>query len=638
MAYETSNDTIYTKGSIPDTVLTTVKDSFSDFEALSERYSSQLSSALQNIGNITIDDVPAPTRLNAPFAPVPSISGINLPRYTQQNLAIPALPTAPNLDKLLSDLDIDNDWTLPTMPVAPTMQIPTAPVSSALNLPSRPNIDTQITIEDAPNFSLPEVPTLCELDLPDFKIPEIPDFNGKPPSPDNIAPPDVFVNWQEPQYKSELLPELTAQIREMMAGGTGLPPAIENALFARTKDRDSQESQRAQQEITDQWAARGFTLPQGTLDKQLTAIREQSRLKAAELVRDVMVQAATWEIENLRFAVQQSIALEQIISNLFENSANRLFEAAKFSAESQISAFNARIAFFNAQNSAFEMQASMYKTQLETAHAKLSAYKTYIEAQTAIGDLNRQQVELYRAKLDGLNTSIELYKTKIQTAQVRADLISKQFDMYRTDVQAYAEQVQAEKLKFDAYQSQLSGEKTKSEIFDAQTRAYSATVSAQSEQINAKAKAQQMKLGIAETKIKAYAAQLDAHKAEINANLSELEYQTKAYAAQVDAYKAQNSAAVAEAEMQSHFADMNVRTNIAYAQMQMSEYQAKVQAANQKAQIALEAAKALGQYTAQLAAGALSAQHVSASMSTNYSASDSRSTSESKSTSHNYSY
>ena len=88
--------------------------------------------------------------------------------------------------------------------------------------------------------------------------------------------------------------------------------------------------------------------------------------------------------------------------------------------------------------------------------------------------------------------------------------------------------------------------------------------------------------------------------------------------------------------MQSRFADMNTRTNIAYAEMQISEYQAKMQNAIQKAQIALESAKALGQYTAQLAAGALSAVHVSAGMSASGSVSSSES--KSTSTSHNYSY
>ena len=72
--------------------------------------------------------------------------------------------------------------------------------------------------------------------------------------------------------------------------------------------------------------------------------------------------------------------------------------------------------------------------------------------------------------------------------------------------------------------------------------------------------------------------------------------------------------------------------------MQLKEYEAKMQKAIQEANIALESAKAMGQYTAQLAAGAMSAAHVSASISGSGSASTSRSTSDSKSESHNYNY
>ena len=70
----------------------------------------------------------------------------------------------------------------------------------------------------------------------------------------------------------------------------------------------------------------------------------------------------------------------------------------------------------------------------------------------------------------------------------------------------------------------------------------------------------------------------------------------------------------------------------------MKEYEAQMQNSIQKAQLALDAAKSVGQYTSQLAAGAMSAMHVSASISGSGSSSVGYSASESKSESHNYSY
>ena len=625
---------------VPDSMLGvvtgTVTDKLRHFEDLSNRYNGLLDSALLNIGKIQVDEVATPTRPHAPVANPPSTLVGNAPVFNAPTLHMPDMPQLIHIDSLLSGLDMDAEGSLPNLPNLPSIQIPDAPVLANVEKPIRPHVDANIQIPDAPDFVLPDVPTLEMINLPDFVFPQLPDFNGKPPSVDGIVVPDVFVNWVEPEYQSEILGDLLAQIKLMMAGGTGLPIAIEDALFSRTRERSSAETERATQEAIGTWATRGYALPQGVLDKQIAVIREQGQLQVAELNRDILIQAAQWEMENLRFAVQQGLALEQLTGNLFENMAARLFEVAKFSAESQINVFNARIGLFNAQNAAFETIAGVYRIKVEAELSKLTAYKSAVEGQLAVGEINRQYVDVYRARLDGLQASTDLYKTMMQAAQVRADVVGKQFEAYRADVQAYAESVHAEKLKFDAYEARLGGEKTKAEVFDSQVRAYAATVQAVANQADVKVKEGQLKLSASEVKIRKFAADLEAYKAQLQAGLSQVQYSTQVFQAQVEAWKAKSSVAVADAEMQSRFADMNTRTNIAYAEMQMSEYQAKIQNAIQKAQIALESAKALGQYTAQLAAGALSAVHVSAGMSASGSVSSSES--KSTSTSHNYSY
>lgn len=632
-------DDIFADGTLVDVVTETVRDKLADFHDLSTHYGAQLNKSLGDIGKIKVDEIAAPERLSAPTFDVPNVPFIPTPQFAAPNWGAPDMPVAPFLDNLLNNLNLDSDFAdLPPLPDAPEIHIPNAPYMAQVNLPIRPNVQLDIDLPNAPNLHLPEVPTLREFNLPEFQLPDLPDFSGSPPSLDNINPPDIFINWQSPEYQSELLPDLLAQIKEMMAGGTGLPPDIEDALFNRTRERDSAETLRAIQEVTEQWAARGFSLPQGVLDKQIHAIREQGRVKAAELNRDILTQAATWEIENLRFAVQQGLALEQLTQNLFENTVSRIFEAAKFEVESQVSVFNARIAFFNAQISAFGAMTDTFKTRIEAIIAKMQVYKTALEAQAALGQINAQQVDLFRAKLDSIKMGVDLYQNMVQSAKIKAELQMQQFELYRADVAVYAEQIGAEKVKFDAYESRLRGEKTKADVFDSQVKAYAEMVRAIGEQADVKAKENQIKISAAEAKIKQYATDMDVYKAKLDASLAEANYQVQVFGAQVDAYKAQNSAAVAEAEVKSKYADLALRTNIAYAEMQLSEYQTRQSAANQKAQIALESAKALGQYTAQLAAGALSAQHISASMSAGYSLSSSHSQSKSYSESHNYSY
>jgi len=629
-------------GIAPDSILgvavDTVTQKISTLDGMARTYSAQLSQALTNIGSVKVVDVPAPTRPAAPVALPPPVSLDNQPTFDAAPLVKPEAPDGLNIDDLLSGLDVGDMDPLPEAPALIPINIPDAPGMATIPAPARPDIDTAVQIPDAPLIVMPEMETLEQIRLPDFVFPELPTFDATPPDARGITVPNVFINWAEPAYASEVLGDLQIRVKALMAGGTGLPAAVEDALFARSRERDSAETERAVQEAVDTWAARDFSMPPGMLAKQVNVVREQGRLKAAELNRDILVQAATWEIENLRFAVQQGLALEQLTTNLHENTAKRLFEVARFHAESQINVFNAQVSLFNAQNAAFETLAQVYRTKLDAAISKLTAYKTAVEGQVALGQINQQRVDVFKAKLQAVQSNVEVYKAMMQGASVRAETIKNQFDAYRADVQAYAEQIGAEKVKFDAYEAQVKGEAAKAGVLDSQARAYASTIQGLASKADIKVKGAQIKMEAARTKVSKFLADVDAYKATLQANLSDVQCSTSVFQAKVEAWRAAASAAVADAEMQSRFADMNSRTNIAYSEMQISEYAAKMQNAIQQAQIALESAKALGQYTAQLAAGALSAAHVSANISGSGSASSSDSRSESTSTSYNYQY
>jgi hypothetical protein len=604
------------------------------------QYSETLQRALAAMANISMGDVAQPAIMGAPAVPPPAFALGSIPTYSPGHVNVPGDPVMVGIDGLLSQLDVGDMDALPDAPTMPALDIPAAPSMNAVPVPVRPNIDTNVELPAAPAITMPDMEALEKISIPAFEFPVLPDFDGVPPDASSITVPNVFINWAEPQYASELLPELQGRVRAMMAGGTGLPPPVEAALFARARERDSTETARAVQEAVDTWAARDFSMPPGMLVKQAAVVREQGRMRAAELNRDVMVQAATWEIENIRFAVQQGMALEQLTANIFENAAKRLFEVARFQAEAQISVFNAQIGLFNAQNSAFQTLAQVYRTRLDGALAKLTAYKTAIDGQVALGQINQQRVEVFKAKLTGVQASVELFTALMRGAQTRADVIKNQFDAYRADVQAYAEQIGAEKVKFDAYESQVKAEVAKAGMLDAQARAFASTIQGLAAKSDIKVKGAQLKLEAARVHIAKYLADVDGFKAKLDASLKEVQFGTEAFQASVDAWKAKAAATVSVSEVQSRFADMNTRTNIAFSEMQMSQYTANIQKASQQAQIALEAAKAIGQYAAQLAAGAMSAMHVSASVQGSGSQSDTFgiSNTTTTSTNHNYSY
>lgn len=623
---------------IMDAAMTTVMDQMDKLDNVSTRYRKELSEALSGIKEVTVTQIDPPQRMAMPETPAPNIDLSKAPVFEAKDLDKPQLPEFKSIENLLNELDLD-DLNMPDAPVMPTIELPSLPGIANIEMPARPDFDTEIEMPDAPDLDLPEMDQLKTIDIPEFEFPELPDFNGEPPSISDITVPEVFINWSEPEYESETLEVLAEYIKEgIQEGGTGLPKDIEEALFNRARSRESRETTRAVQEAMNDWSARNFTMPPGMLVKQVATIREQGQLRASEINRDILVEASRMEIEQLRFLVQQGMALEQLTVNIFNNVANRLFEVARYNAESQMNVFNAQISLFNAQNESFKVLSDVYRIKLDGAIAKLTAYKAAIDAQVAVGQINQQYVQVYRAKMDAVLSNVEIYKAMVQGASVRADVIKNRFDAYRADVQAYSEQINAEKVKVEAYEAQIRGESTKASMFDTQARAYASTVQAVQAKADVKGKQIQLKMEAARVWIGKYQADLEAYKAELQANLSEVQQNTAAFGAEVEAWRATAGMEVSQAEMQSRYADMNTRTNIAFAEMQLKEYEAKMQKAIQEANIALESAKAMGQYTAQLAAGAMSAAHVSASISGSGSASTSFSNSQSKSESHNYNY
>ena len=609
-------------------------------DVMAERYSAMLDAAIDRMSGVKMDAVASPPALIAPTIAVPpriDQAGPDGPS-DEPELTISA-PGSIDISALLNDLDMI-DLVLPEPPPLVNITVPAAPTMMSITAPQRPAINTDVQIPNQPVVTMPVMGVLAPIVIPPFTFPELLDFTGTAPDMGGITVPSPFINWAEPQYKSEMLPELLVSIKAMMAGGTGLPPAVEDALFSRARERDSAETARAVQEAVDTWAARGFSMPPGMLAKQVNVAREQGRLKAAELNRDVMVEAAKWEIENIRFAVQQGMALEQVLSNIFENMAKRMFEAAKFQAEAQINVFNAQISLFNAQSASFKTLADVYRTKLDGALGKLTAYKTAVEAQQAVGQVNQQTVEVYKAQVSAVLSNVEVFKAQMQGAQVQAETIKAQFDAYRADVQAYAEQVGAEKLKFDAFESQVKGEQARAGVFETQSRAYASTVQAIASKAEVKIKGGQLKLEAARVKVAEFAANLDAQKMVVDAKLKQVQAKTSAYSAKVDGWRAASMAITADNELQSRYVDMVARTNLAFSQAQTAMYQASIQKASSEAQVVMEGAKASGQYTAQLAAGALSALHVSASVqgSGSQAGNFTRSVSEGTSTNHNYSY
>lgn len=90
-------------------------------------------------------------------------------------------------------------------------------------------------------------------------------------------------------------------------GGTGINPAVEAQIWDRDRSRILKEADRAEAEITQSWAAKGYPLPPGAATWQILQVRKDAGDKIAQASRDVAIKQAEIEIENTRFAVKQAV-------------------------------------------------------------------------------------------------------------------------------------------------------------------------------------------------------------------------------------------------------------------------------------------------------------------------------------------
>lgn len=700
----------YADGSVMGEAVDVVTTKLKELKILSDQYNATLAKSLADIGNIKIDDVPAPTPIDLPPIDIPTVDISDAPSYVEKVLAVPDMPVLYDLDGILQGLD-DIDISLGDMPNAPhdpllnipnaptlkeisvpakpsfdmAVNLPPTPVIDRINLPTRPNVNTDIELPTPPDMSLPQMARLFDISVPEWDEPILPEWDEIVARQLDLAKFTFNHDWwDEQEYQSELYDKLLTTAQNMLdptkIGHFGLPDGVVNALFNKPRERLARETKRAMQEATTRWASRGFSLPSGVLDKQISAILDDENIKVSELNAEIFVNATKEQMEQLRFAITQGLALEQHTFNIFDNMVKRMFDVARYNAEAEFKVLDYHIQVFNANNDSYRMAVDIYKAKLEAVLSKLTIFKAKIDAQSAIGQLNGQLLEVYKAKLQGVQMNAEVFKTLMQGAGVKMDAIKTQIEAYRTDLQAYGEALNGEKLKFELYKTRLDGENVKADIgkthaqiyatqmdayktqvesenrkldaydsivkgelakvqiYDTQVKAYAERLRAYQSQGDLGLKQIQIKTDIAKAYLSKYGAELDGYKANLQANLSAVQNHTETFRASVDAWRSKIQMQVAGLETQSKWTDMQTRTNIAHSEMQMKQYEALMKNAQTKAQVALESAKAVGGYVAQLAAGAMSAGHISASISASGSASDSRSTSTTTSTSHNYSY
>lgn len=267
--------------------------------------------------------------------------------------------------------------------VPPTISVTWTSIA-APSLPSLPTLPTMPTI----SYVAPTAPT----DFVDVApgVTTIDDFGGVSPNP------------------SALLGDLTAKIISRIAGGTGLSPAVEQAIWDRARSRETRLAQANVDEIARTSESMGFMLPPGVMVDQVRMAQQNYYDKLSELSRDVAVKQAELEQKNLTEAIAAGTDLEGKIIQIYKTEAD--VYVAQVGAKAEIA----------------KLGMSRYESLIRAYEASVSAYKTKVDAE-------RSRIEALSAQS---STMLEGYKAGAHATEATANMYSRLWETQIKDYEA----------------------------------------------------------------------------------------------------------------------------------------------------------------------------------------------------------
>ena len=410
-----------------------------------------------------------------------------------------------------------------------------------LNLPPAPTVIYGLApiVPDVSDVNMPNEPEMADVALPTFLSLSTPTFGGVDLHYDylsklediptlELVQPTPYHYARGPAYASALLDNLKAVLNERIKGGTGLNPAVEQAIWDRARSRETQTALANEAEVMRQSEALGFQLPSGVLAAQLREAQQAYYDKLSGFSRDVAIKQAELEQENLKQTIAQGMQLEGQLIDYSLKLEQMTFEAAKTAAENAIQIYNGQVEKFKALLAAYDTYAAAYKTIMDAELSKVEVYKAQMQGEQAKAEVNNSLVQRYKAQIEAGMSRVEVYKAQVGAANTRVQLEQTKLSAVGEQIKAYVAQVNAETAKVEAYKAGVQAETAKVEIYSAKAQAYGIKTNAQAEKaraeisrFNALAQAKEAEWRGFEAQVRAEASRLDAiasHSGALTAN------------------------------------------------------------------------------------------------------------------------
>jgi hypothetical protein len=550
--------------------------------------------------NITWAPVAAPADIAPPVRP----AALDLlePEFTwdQDGSIAGSRPSAPVLVDPVITID---DFT----EAAPDVVFPDAPTVTYGAIPAIPAVDA-IVVPDAPVIADIAAPDLLALTMPTFAGVDLHTSLQTPletmPTLALVAPTAFSFN-PSAAYTDDLLVSLRTQLLARMNGGTGLPAAVEAAIWDRARDREVSVAQGNLDDAQHAAEAQGFQLPTGVLAAQVRRAQTALYDKVSGFSRDVAIKQADLEQLNLRETITAGLALESKLIDQALEIERIAFQTAVQVVTSNIALYNAQVEKFKAVVDSYRAYADAYRTIINAELAAIEVYKAEIAGEQAKAEINKALVERYKAQIEAGQARVKIYEAQVGAAGVLVSLEKTKIEAAGEQVRAYVAQINGETAKVEAYKAGVQAEGSKIEVYKAKAQAFGVKVQAQGEKARAQISVYEGRIRAYQTEWQAWSARVQGEGERFRALASKSTAVIDGFRAEVASFDAAQTAAIKRWEVQ-------VKEYEAQATYTMNgqKLNAELIAANRAS--VLEAAKVGTQAYAQLTASAWNIIHTQA--------------------------
>lgn len=532
------------------------------------------------------------------------------------------------------------------------LQLPSAPSTILPDAPGDPAPIISPVYPDTPTLDKPDIPALRTITLPVLDVPDlsaiealiatmratIPSAPTMPESPDFGSLSSYYYTLTNNQLTAFVggcaaLASICPRLTELLSGtSTGLSAPVEQALRDRAFAIEDRQAFQAEQEVLTDWLARGFTLPGGALESKLATIRQLNRDKKAQINREVWIEAAKFEIENLRFAVQQGIAYEGMLRDSWGKLYGVVQAIAQTDIEVDLKILDSAIALYKTKIEAWQTEFSTIKDQLQIELAKLEIYKSELEGQKLIGQLNQQDIDLFKTRWDSLNVEVSVYKNEVDAANSLLQAELSKLEYSSKLVAIYSARIGAYEAEWKAYSAAADAEKSKTDLFESQSKAFASRVAAYASEVDAVKTIADLDVTVLKLQLEAWQSQLEQYKAELQTELGRIDAVIKGSANEADIYKTKATVESGYTDFEMKKLDYSLGVDRLDSDITLKEAELTQSRELSLMKIALDALDGIARTGSQLAGSAMSAMNVQASLGS------SSTTSDEYSESHNYSY